>query len=69
MTINGRHYRLKKEMEIRLQGIALALLGIMCRNNNIDGVAILFLACGIALTFGKRRRVNDSEAGRELSQG
>ena len=40
ITIRGKRYRLKENILLRLQGIALVLLGIACHSVNADGMAL-----------------------------
>lgn len=57
--INGRRYRLKEEAVIRLQGIALILIGIACHKGQADGAAVFMWLCGVFLcvsAIGKSKR-------------
>lgn len=74
LIINGRRYRLREEIAIRLQGIALILLGIACHKVQADGAAVFVLFYGVLFAIGKSKRkgiiyriakayVNDKEGG------
>lgn len=58
-THNGKTYRLREGIAIRLQGIALVLLGLVCHKVGADGIAIfLWFYGGLMLMpdFGKISR-------------
>lgn len=52
-TINGKSYRLKRNIVIRLQGILLIIAGIMCHIADADAVTIFMWLLGITMMFGK----------------
>lgn len=52
-TINGKSYRLKRNIVIRLQGILLIIAGIVCHMANADAVTIFMWLLGITMLFGK----------------
>lgn len=59
LIINGRRYRLREEIVIRLQGIALILLGIACHKVQADGAAVFMWMYGALLyisAIGKSKR-------------
>lgn len=41
-VINGKTYKLREEVVIRIQGIVLLALGIICHKAEIDGAALFF---------------------------
>lgn len=51
--INGKSYRLKENITIRLRGIALLMLGILCHKANADGATVLMWLIGAAMLSGK----------------
>lgn len=53
VAINGKTYRLKENVKIRLQGIALLILGILCHKASADGAAVLMWLIGAVMLFGK----------------
>lgn len=53
LIINGKIYRLRENIIIRIQGIILLFMTFVCHYAEIDGVALFVGLCGIALTFGK----------------
>ena len=53
LIINGKTYRLKDSVKIRLQGIALLMLGILCHKASADGAAVLMWLLGGVMLFGK----------------
>lgn len=53
VIINGKTYRLKENIKIRLQGIALLMLGILCHKASADGAAVLMWLIGTVMLFGK----------------
>jgi uncharacterized membrane protein HdeD (DUF308 family) len=53
LIINGKSYRLKKNIKMRLQGIALLMLGILCHKASADGAAVLMWLLGAVMLFGK----------------
>lgn len=56
-TINGKSYRLKRNIVIRLQGILLIIAGTICHMADADAVTIFMWLLGITMLFGK----NDSK--------
>lgn len=53
LIINGKIYRLRENIIIRIQGIILLFMAFVCRYAEIDGAALFVGLCGVALTFGK----------------
>ena len=53
LIINGKSYRLKENIKIRLQGIALLALGMLCHKVNTDGAAVFMWLLGVTMLFGK----------------
>lgn len=53
LIINGKIYRLRENIIIRMQGIILLFMTFVCHRAEIDGVALFVGLCGVALTFGK----------------
>ena len=53
LIINGKSYRLKENIKMRLQGIALLMLGILCHKASADGAAVLMWLLGAVMLFGK----------------
>ena len=53
LIINGKSYRLKESIKMRLQGIALLMLGILCHKTSADGAAVLMWLIGAIMLFGK----------------
>lgn len=53
LIINGKSYRLKENIKMRLQGIALLMLGVLCHKVNADGVAVLMWLIAAVMLFGK----------------
>lgn len=53
LIINGKSYRLKENIEMRLQGIALLMLGVLCHKVNADGAAVFIWLLGVVMLFGK----------------
>lgn len=51
--INGKVYRLKKNVEMRLQGIALLALGFLCYKVDADGASVFMWLLGVLMLFGK----------------
>lgn len=41
-VINGKTYKLKEKVIIKIQGIVLLTLGIICHKAEIDGAALFF---------------------------
>lgn len=52
-TINGKSYRLKRNIVIRLQGILFIIVGIICHMADADAVTIFMWLLGITMLFGK----------------
>jgi len=48
-----KRYRLKRKFRIKLQGLGLVLLGLMCYKAGADGAMVFIFLCGIILLFGK----------------
>jgi hypothetical protein len=53
IIINGKTYRLKENIKMRLQGIALLALGMLCHKVNADGAAVFMWLLGAVMLFGK----------------
>jgi hypothetical protein len=53
IIINGKTYRLKENVKIRLQGIALLMLGVVCHKARADGAAVFMWLIGLVMLFGK----------------
>ena len=53
VIIDGKTYRLKDSVKIRLQGIALLMLGVVCHKASADGAAVLMWLLGAVMLFGK----------------
>lgn len=53
LVINGKSYRLKENIKMRLQGIALLMLGILCHKVSADGAAVFIWLLGAVMLFGK----------------
>lgn len=52
-TINGKSYRLKRNIAIRLQGVLFIIAGIICHMADADAVTIFMWLLGITMLFGK----------------
>lgn len=52
-TIDGKTYRLKRNIVIRLQGILFIIAGIICHMADADAVTIFMWLLGITMLFGK----------------
>lgn len=52
-TVNGKSYRLKRNIVIRLQGILFIIAGIICHMADADAVTIFMWLLGITMLFGK----------------
>lgn len=53
VIIDGKTYRLKDSVKIRLQGITLLVLGMLCHKVNADGAAVFMWLLGVTMLFGK----------------
>lgn len=53
LIINGKIYRLRENIIIRMQGIALLMLGILCHKASADGAAVFMWLLGVVMLFGK----------------
>lgn len=53
LIINGKSYRLKENIKMRLQGIALLMLGVLCHEASADGAAVFMWLIGTVMLFGK----------------
>lgn len=53
LIINGKSYYFKENIKIRLQGIALLMLGILCHKVSADGAAVFIWLLGVVMLFGK----------------
>ena len=53
VIIDGKTYRLKDSVKMRLQGVALLMLGILCHKARADGAAVLMWLLGAVMLFGK----------------
>ena len=51
--INGKSYRLKRNIVIRLQGVLFIIAGIICHMADADAVTIFMWLLGITMLFGK----------------
>lgn len=59
LIINGQRYHLREEIAIRLQGVALILIGIACHKVQADGAAVFMCLYGALLylsAIGKSKR-------------
>lgn len=52
-TINGKSYRLKRNIVIRLQGILFIIAGVICHMADADAVTIFMWLLGTTMLFGK----------------
>ena len=52
LIINGKSYRLKENIKIRLQGIALFVLGFLCYKTDADGAAVFMWILGTLMMLG-----------------
>lgn len=50
--INGKKYRLRENVKIRIQGIALLVLGFLCCKTDADGAAVFMWILGTLMTLG-----------------
>jgi hypothetical protein len=50
--INGKKYRLRENVKIRIQGIELLVLGFLCYKTDADGAAVFMWFLGTLMTFG-----------------
>jgi hypothetical protein len=50
---HGKSYKLKNSVIIRLQGIALVAIGILCHIAESDGAAVSMWLIGLVMLFGK----------------
>lgn len=55
LYIDGKRYRLKPQIILFLQGMALIALGKLCIVTNETGAAVFFIVCGIYAALGKER--------------
>lgn len=53
LVINGKSYRLKRNIVIRLQGVLFIIVGIICHMADADAVTIFMWILGITMLFGK----------------
>lgn len=53
LVINGKSYRLKRNIVIRLQGVLFIIVGIICHMADADAVTIFMWIIGITMLFGK----------------
>lgn len=53
LIINGKIYRLRENIIIRMQSIALLMLGILCHKASADGAAVFMWLLGVVMLFGK----------------
>ena len=53
LEINGRKYRLRTSVLIRLQGLALLALAAVSFKAGADGAAVFFMILGGVMLFGK----------------
>lgn len=51
--INGKKYRLRENVKIRIQGITLLVLGFLCYKTDADGAAVFMWFWGAVMLFGK----------------
>lgn len=52
-TVNGKSYRLKRNIVIRLQGLLFIIVGIICHMADADAVTIFMWLIGVTMLFGK----------------
>lgn len=52
LIINGKKYRLRENVKIRIQGIALLVLGFLCYKTDADGAAVFMWILGTLMTLG-----------------
>jgi len=52
-NINGKSYRLKRNIMTRLQGVLFIIAGIICHIADADAVTIFMWLLGITMLFGK----------------
>lgn len=52
-NINGKSYRLKRNIMMRLQGVLFIIAGIICHIADADAVTIFMWLLGITMLFGK----------------
>ena len=45
--------RLKRKYAIRLQGLALIGLGLLCHTTGSDGATVFMEICGVSMLIGK----------------
>lgn len=53
VIINGRKYRLRTSVLIRLEALALLALGLACYKTGADGAAVFTWLCGAIMLLGK----------------
>ena len=53
IIINGKIYKLRKEVIVKLEGIILILLGLMCYKLDADGAAFFAWCCGAVMLLGR----------------
>lgn len=51
--INGKKYKLRENVKIRIQGIELLVLGFLCYKTDADGAAVFMWLLGVLMLFGK----------------
>lgn len=50
--INGKKYKLRENVKIRIQGIALLVLGFLCYKTDADGAAVFMWVLGALMMLG-----------------
>lgn len=53
LIINGKKYKLRENVKIRIQGIALLILGFLCYKTDADGAAVFMWFIGAVMLFGE----------------
>jgi hypothetical protein len=51
MRINGKTYRIKEPVRMKLNGIVLIALAVIAHTEKANGAAFLLMIMGIAMTF------------------
>jgi type IV secretory pathway VirB3-like protein len=58
ITINGKRYRLRDNIVVRLQGLAMVFLGLVCHKVNADCVAVFLWFYGGLMLMPDFRKIN-----------
>lgn len=58
VIINGKTYRLKENIKMRLQGITLLILGVLCHETNADGAAIFIWFLGVVMLASNAKTIS-----------